>query len=72
MARYAVIKDNKVINVVEYEPGSNWFPPKGCKLLASEIVDMHDIYDQQDNSFLKRDGKKHKADKKLKDYKEGK
>ncbi len=47
--RYAVIneKDGLVLNVIAREEDSNWKPPEGSYLLASEIASSGDIWNVQ-------------------------
>jgi len=73
MARYAVVNaENKVVNVIEWDGVSTYTPKPGCSLVASEVCDKGDDFDPADETFLKKDGKKHHKNKKLKDYKDGK
>lgn len=71
MARHAIIKDSKVVNVVVWE-GAEWLPPRGHMVVASEICDIDDIYSDEDQHFTKKDGRRHHKDKTLEDYKAGK
>lgn len=47
MARYAVIdtRDNRVINVIEYDGFSLYYQPAYCVLLQSDIANTNDLYD---------------------------
>jgi len=44
MNRYAVIKDNVVINVVIWDGQSNWTPPQGTQLVQSDSLNIGDNY----------------------------
>jgi hypothetical protein len=72
MARFAVIdKDNKVVNVIEWDEVSSYNPGEGLCLVKSEICDRDDDFDPSDESFVKKDGKKHHKDKSRSEYKRG-
>lgn len=72
MARHAIINnENVVTNVMEWDGVSEWKPPEGFYLIDSEIAASGDIYDRENNVFLKLDGKKYKADISLSDYMTG-
>ncbi len=71
MSRHAIIdKEGKVRNVVVWE-GKEWLPPRDHLVVASEICDIGDIYNESDSTFLKNDGKRYHKDKSLEDYKSG-
>ncbi len=72
MAKYAVVKEGKVVNTIEWDGITNWSPPQGTILIRSDIGDIDDDYDENDESFIKKDGKKHHKDKKKENYKAGK
>lgn len=54
MSRHAIIKDNKVINVVIWE-GQEWTPPRDHMVVhcADGRCDIGDIYNEQTNTFSK-------------------
>lgn len=52
--RHAVInKNNVVINVIVYIPGSTWQPKQDCYLIPSETANIGDWYDTASKKFFK-------------------
>lgn len=54
MARHAIVKDNKVVNVVIWD-GAEWLPPRNCMVVncPDNKCDIGDIYNPEDNTFSK-------------------
>ena len=54
MARHAIVKDGKVVNVVIWEGGS-WLPPQGHMVVhcPDNQCDVGDTYDDKTNTFSK-------------------
>lgn len=55
MARHAIIKDNKVVNVVIWD-GSEWLPPRDHMVVncPDNKCDIGDNYDPSTNTFSKQ------------------
>jgi hypothetical protein len=71
MTRHAIIdSEGNVRNVVIWE-GKEWLPPRNHLVVASEICDIGDVYNDDEKTFLKKDGSKHHKDKSQADYKAG-
>ncbi len=71
MARYSVIKEGKVVNVVEWDGVAPWHPGEGYTLVRSDICDKDDIYDEKDATFTKKNGVKIHKDKSINEYQRG-
>lgn len=54
--RYALINaENMVINVIEYDNQSNWNPPAGCYIIASDYASIGQFYSVVDKIFYSVD-----------------
>ena len=47
MNRYAIIKDNIVINVIIWDGISEWKSPEGTKIVQSDSLNVGDNYSQE-------------------------
>jgi hypothetical protein len=56
MTRHAVINnENTVVNVVIFT-GDSWTPPENHFIVESNKADIGDIYDKENNEFIKKIG----------------
>ncbi len=47
MNRYAIIKDDVVINVIIWDGKSEWNSPEGTKVIQSDSLNIGDKYSQE-------------------------
>lgn len=47
MKRYAIIKDNIVINVVIWDEKSEWINPEGTEIIQSDTLNIGDNYSKK-------------------------
>jgi hypothetical protein len=47
MNRYAIIKDNKVINVIIWDGKSKWNGPEGTQIVQSNTLNIGDNYSEK-------------------------
>jgi len=51
--RHALVnKDNIVTNVIVWD-GAEWLPPKGYWVVQHDSVDIGDVYDKDNNVFIR-------------------
>lgn len=48
MNRYAIIKENIVINVIIWDGKSDWKNPEGTELVQSDSLNIGDRYPQEE------------------------
>lgn len=72
MARHAIVNaQGVVVNIVDWE-GAEWLPPRGHLIVASEVCDVDDLYDDETKVFTKNsNGKRYHKDCTKANYKAG-